>query len=261
VISKREWFIQDLKSKYKSFLNQDDSNYCLKIFLSHGHLLNLNTNIYLTHNKRGSYLIHTDNFNGKIDLIKNEARVKMQANEYIFDSFLRILYSVILLSNEGFLIHSAGLERQGKGYLLPGASSSGKSTIARKAKDFRILSDELVVVRRIENSFYLFATPFIGEFNAEAANICVPLEKIFFLNRGLSFAYQRQTQLETMINLLGNVFFFTRDLQSNQEILNLCYDLSSEVTAFQINPVSFYEVSSLYREEFAVNGKVLKGAG
>lgn len=242
VISEKQGFIKNLKSKYKSFLSQADSNCSFKIFLSHRYPSNLNTDVHLTQKNRGVYSINAESFNGKIDLKKNEARVGMQANENIFESLLRILYSVILLPNQGFLIHSLGLKRDGKGYLFPGPSSSGKSTIARGVKDFRVLSDELVAVRRIENSFYLFATPFIGEFDAQANNICAPLERIFFLNRDLPSACQRQAQLETMINLLGNIFFFTRDLQSNQEVLKLCDELSSQVAAYQMNPTSFYEV-------------------
>lgn len=231
--SNKKRFIEKLRSKYRSFLNQDNLNNCIEVLLLHQRKTGNSVDPCLIR-QEDRYHINSSIFSAQISLKDRFAKVEMPARIDIFESFLRIIYSILLLSEKGFLVHSVGLEDRGKGYLFPGSSSSGKTTLARENKDCRLLSDELVAVRRIKDRFYLFATPFIGGY--QAVNISAPLERVFFLNKDLLSLYQEQAQLETMLNLLKNTFFYARDSQSNQEILELCTQVSSQVRSYQVNP-------------------------
>ncbi len=66
-----------------------------------------------------------------------------------------------LLPVGGVLVHaSAGVDAQGVAWLVPGPSGAGKSTTAREAGYARVLADEMVVVRRVGERFWVWPTPF-----------------------------------------------------------------------------------------------------
>jgi len=51
-------------------------------------------------------------------------------NEYRLDSLIRILLSLLLLDQGGFLLHAATIVRNGRAFVFTGRSGVGKSTIA-----------------------------------------------------------------------------------------------------------------------------------
>ncbi|MDO8269576.1 MAG: hypothetical protein Q7T54_02795 [Candidatus Levybacteria bacterium] len=95
-----------------------------------------------------------------------------------------ILYK-LLTKNNGFGIHASAVEIQGKAYIFLGKSGAGKSTISQfLGKKFRILSDDLIFIRKINKSFFAFQTPFM-ERNVLVVKSPFPtlLSKIFFLRK------------------------------------------------------------------------------
>ncbi|MFH0931464.1 MAG: hypothetical protein V1890_05970 [Candidatus Zixiibacteriota bacterium] len=98
----------------------------------------------------------------------------------------QLLMVNILANGKGLLIHGAGVSIDGRGILFAGKSDSGKTTIARlckKEKNAVVLSDDRVILRKIENRFFIYGTPWHGELE-EVSNQGVPLDKIFLLNHG-----------------------------------------------------------------------------
>jgi len=82
----------------------------------------------------------------------------------------------------GLLVHASGVDDNGRGYLFPGRSTYGKTTMARLWKGQGvILNDERVVLRKRGRRFWIYGTPWHGECDSVAAR-GVPLEKIFFLH-------------------------------------------------------------------------------
>jgi hypothetical protein len=82
-------------------------------------------------------------------------------SEGAFLAALELALQVALLDDGGLLIHAAGGVIDGRGWLLPGPSGTGKSTAAREAGFDRVLSDERVVVRVDgEGRSTLWGTPF-----------------------------------------------------------------------------------------------------
>ena len=60
-------------------------------------------------------------------------------------NFLRVTYALLLIRHGGFLFHSAGMIRNGCGYLFYGHSGSGKTTVSRLSQNHvTLLSDDLV---------------------------------------------------------------------------------------------------------------------
>ena len=62
---------------------------------------------------------------------------------------LRIVHTLVLARQGGFLLHSASAIRNGKAFLFAGVSEAGKTTISRLAPpDATLLTDEISYVRK-----------------------------------------------------------------------------------------------------------------
>jgi hypothetical protein len=82
------------------------------------------------------------------------------------ENYLRWVIADLALARGGFVLHAAGLVRNGSGYVFFGPSGAGKSTLARMSAGMEagcgILSDDLVLIRRKEDIFEVSSTPFAG---------------------------------------------------------------------------------------------------
>ena len=82
------------------------------------------------------------------------------------ENCLRWVIADLALARGGFVLHAAGLVRNGSGYVFFGPSGAGKSTLAGMSAGMEagcgILSDDLVLIRRKEDIFEVSSTPFAG---------------------------------------------------------------------------------------------------
>jgi len=68
-----------------------------------------------------------------------------------------LLIARLLADRNGFLLHSAGVIMDGKGFLFVGHSGAGKSTTCRMLKPHaEILCDDVNIVRRYEDGWKLY---------------------------------------------------------------------------------------------------------
>jgi ABC-type molybdenum transport system ATPase subunit/photorepair protein PhrA len=80
--------------------------------------------------------------------------VRQTANPYSIDGVLRILHSLILARQGGFLVHAASAVRNGRAFVFAGVSGTGKTTLARLAPpDVTLLTDEISYVRSQDLGF------------------------------------------------------------------------------------------------------------
>jgi hypothetical protein len=102
---------------------------------------------------------------------------------YPLDQLLLMYY---LAYRDGLLVHAAGIELQGRGMVFAGCSGAGKSTWTRlfaAAGVGKLLSDERVVLRRIDDGWQVFGTPWAGTEGIAGVGRA-PLTGIFFLKHG-----------------------------------------------------------------------------
>lgn len=104
--------------------------------------------------------------------------------EYPLDE---LLFMNLLARGRGVEIHSCGLiDRDGRGLLFAGHSEAGKTTTAnlwRNEKGVRILSDDRIIVRKVDGQFYMYGTPWHGDARL-ALPERAPLSHIFILKHG-----------------------------------------------------------------------------
>jgi hypothetical protein len=79
--------------------------------------------------------------------------VRQRPSPYAIDGVLRILHSLILAREGGFLVHAASAVRNGRAFVFAGVSGTGKTTLARLAPpDVTLLTDEISYVRAGDRS-------------------------------------------------------------------------------------------------------------
>lgn len=154
-------------------------------------------------------------------------------NVYALDSLLRVLWTRLLSKVHGGLFHAAGVAVGGRSLLFPGRSGAGKSTLARKVRrPARVLSDEIVPVRRGARGWEAFGAPFWGEFRAgRAPTEGRPLACIAFLRKGPRLAVRALSTAEAARRLLETYLCFDDDARTHLAFVSR---LASEVPAVEI---------------------------
>lgn len=98
----------------------------------------------------------------------------------------QVIYTHLLPLHDGVLVHAAGIVSDGAGLVLAGVSGAGKSTTSRiaDAAGMRVLSDDRVVLRRVDGTWRMYGTPWPGDAGF-ARNEGVPLKALLFLRKAL----------------------------------------------------------------------------
>ncbi len=107
-------------------------------------------------------IVKGSNFLGRMDLSKRKGEIDIlpsYARESLA-SFLRIIYNILLTREGGLVLHACGIVKDNRAYIFFGPSQSGKSTVAQLSKDYTILSDDLIVIKRVNGSCKVFGTPY-----------------------------------------------------------------------------------------------------
>jgi hypothetical protein len=103
--------------------------------------------------ERGRWVMERGDFRAEWDPERRQGWVRQSPNPYSIDSVLRILHSLILAREDGFLVHAASAIRNGRAFLFAGVSGAGKTTISRLAPpDVVLLTDEISYVRPREQA-------------------------------------------------------------------------------------------------------------
>ncbi|MEM7117498.1 MAG: hypothetical protein AAF614_34010 [Chloroflexota bacterium] len=158
--------------------------------------------------------------------------------EYLFGSIVRIMLSYLLLEQNGCLIHSTGLIRNGQGYLFVGKSGAGKSTVARiSAPTTKILSDDLTLTQYRDGEMSVFGTPFWGDFKGDNVNnFGAPLQGIYFLRQADKNDVTQLAVGPAMRQLLGSVMYFGQeDRKTAVQILNIVKNLCTSIPCYTLD--------------------------
>jgi hypothetical protein len=100
----------------------------------------------------GRWIMERGDFRAEWDPQCHRGWVRQSANPYAIDGVLRILHSLILAREGGFLLHAASAVRNGRAFVFAGVSGAGKTTFARLAPpDVTLLTDEISYIREVRS--------------------------------------------------------------------------------------------------------------
>ena len=126
------------------------------------------------------------------------------------ENYLRVFFSHYLFRKGGFLLHASTVGYKNKAFVFTGPSGTGKSTIARISKDKMVLTDDLVAIKRIEDTYYAFATPF-GLQNKAAGTAHLPISGIYLISHGQSTTCRKLPLKQALAKVMSNIVLIGAD--------------------------------------------------
>jgi hypothetical protein len=181
-------------------------------------------------NHGGQWTIERSDFQAGLDPASHRGWVRQPAYPYATDSVLRILHSLFLAREGGFLLHSASALRNGRGFFFFGPSGAGKSTILRVAPpDVTLLTDEISYLRRQGPRYVAHGTPFTGELGRKGDNVSAPVTAFYRLVHGSENRIEPMAQAEAVRELLGCVLFFADDFELMKQVFHSACDVVARV--------------------------------
>jgi hypothetical protein len=160
----------------------------------------------------GWWRIERGDFTAEWEPRSGRGTIRQSANPYSIDAVLRIAHSIALASQGGMLLHAASAIRNGKAFVFAGVSGAGKTTISRLApSDVTLLTDEISYVRKVDDGYVAYGTPFTGELAKVGENVSAPLKALYLLAQGPENKIAPVPASEAVRLLLANVLFFAED--------------------------------------------------
>jgi hypothetical protein len=178
----------------------------------------------------GHWRIERGDFRAAFDPLARRARIRQSENPYSIDSVLRIVHTLALAREGGFLMHAASALVNGRAFLFAGVSGAGKTTISRLAPPHAtLLSDEISYVRRRSDGYNAYGTPFAGELARSGENVAAPLAAVYLLEKGTENHIAAVPEAEAARAVLANVLFFAADAELVQAVFRAALDLVERV--------------------------------
>ena len=178
----------------------------------------------------GRWLMDRRDFHAEFNPTTARGRIKQTVNPFSLDSVLRIVHTLLLAKNGGFLVHSSSAIRHGRAFLFAGISGAGKTTIARLAPpDAALLTDEISYVIPKKGEYFAVGTPFFGELARAGENLRAPIECVYLLAKGTENHIEPVAGAEGVRALLGNILFFARDPEFVKLVFDAAFDFACQV--------------------------------
>jgi hypothetical protein len=196
----------------------------------------------------GLWLLERGDFRAQWDPVTRQGRIRQSANPYSIDTVLRIVHTLVLAQEGGFLMHSASAVRGGKAFLFAGVSGAGKTTMSRLAPpDARVLTDEISYVRKEAGGYVAYGTPFAGELARVGDNIRAPLEGIYLLMQGPENRIDPVSPQDAVRGILTNVLFFAQDADLVQSVFLAALEMAERVPVRRLTFVPDARIWELIR--------------
>ena len=184
------------------------------------------------------WLVERGDFCAQWDPAAGRGWVRQNASPYPLDSVLRIVHSLVLAGQGGFLLHAASAVCNGRAYLFSGVSGAGKTTMTRLAPaGITLLTDEISYVRPGADDYLAYGTPFAGELAKSGENCAAPIGGLFFLQQGPENRVDLLSASERVRRLMRNILFFGEDRELVEGLFATACDFVSRVP---IRRLTFY---------------------
>lgn len=174
--------------------------------------------------------------------------------DILYDFLQVILINYFALNRIGIFVHSIGVkDLDGRGLLFAGKSGAGKSTTARiwhKYSKATVLNDDRVIVRMVNNKFFIYGSPWHGEFSdyLQSHIESALLDKLFFIDHAPGNTAQRISE-KAAFNLLYPTLFPTFwDRKCLENVVSFSQSLTQTIPCFRLGFVNNERVIDFVRK-------------
>jgi hypothetical protein len=205
-------FLEMLQERYAGFVSEQAvAEFTFDVELTAPAFADPDVDVRVTQHD-GRWFMERGDFQAEWEPALRTGRIRQSANPYSIDAVLRIVHTLVLARQGGFLLHSASAIRNGKAFLFAGVSGAGKTTISRLAPpDDTLLTDEISYVRKLGLDYVAFGTPFTGELAKLGENTSAPVAALYLLAQGPENRIDPVAAADALRDLLANMLFFAED--------------------------------------------------
>lgn len=184
----------------------------------------------------GRWMLDRGDFRAEWDPRSRRGSIRQTLNPYAADSVLRIVHTLVLSTEGGFLLHAASAIRNGRAFVFAGPSGAGKTTMARLAPaDVTLLTDEISYVRKTPAGYVAYGTPFAGELGESGDRVSAPLAAIYRLEQAPDTHVEPLTAGDGVRTLMRNVLFFAEDAGLTRQVFEAACDCACEVPMHRLS--------------------------
>lgn len=154
------------------------------------------------------------------------------------DKLVAKLREFVLSSSDIILLHCACCLKNKKGFLFLGPSQSGKTTIAKLTKDYLVISDERILVRRWRKKYYLSCLPLLSYESKKIHKDIkhpVPVERIFLLRKSKRVRFKRVSKAYATAYLIERIKDLDRLSQLDAEkVFDIACGIACSIPVWQM---------------------------
>lgn len=223
-------FLQQIEERYAGYTRSTDSaGFDFEVELAPPDAVSNDEDVRVTC-EAGRWLMQRGDFCAEWNPATARGHIQQTINPYSLDSVLRIVHTLLLARQGGFLLHASSAIRNGRAFLFSGVSGAGKTTMARLAPpDAMLLTDEISYVVRREKAYFAVGTPFYGELARPGENREAPIEVVYLLAKGPKNMVEPIVGTDAVRGLMNNILFFARDPQFVKRVFDSAFDFVRHV--------------------------------
>jgi len=227
-------FLALLENRYAGFVSSEaQAEYEFDVDLVPRSLENPDVDVSVKY-RAGRWFMERGDFRAEWDPATQRGWTRQTANPYSIDAVLRIVHTLVLAKQGGFLLHSASAIRNGKAFLFAGVSGAGKTTISRLAPaDATLLTDEISYVRKLDDGYVAYGTPFTGELAKLGENTSAPVTALYLLAKGEN-RIEPVAVADAGRELLTNMLFFAEDQEMVHSAFQAACDFVGRVPVYRL---------------------------
>lgn len=186
---------------------------------------------------------HIQGHRGWIDLARRTAQVSTPSLARAHSALERVLTYACLhelpRTQQGLLLHAAGVVLEGQAHVFFGPSGAGKSTVARLAQGAgQVLSDEGVILRRRGEGMEALSTPFWG-LSTELRDVRfvqarAPVHALYQLVKAAEFGLERLSPAAATMALLASEKVTTERTAAADDWLAAAAGLLAQIPVYRL---------------------------
>lgn len=153
-----------------------------------------------------------------------------------FDFFNHLAFETVLLSYQGFVLHSSVISYRNSGILFTASSGTGKSTQAdlwNKYKNAEIINGDRAMIRKVEEAYWAYGSPVAGS-SGIFKNEKVKIKAIIVLSQSKENRIRRMDRRESFVYLLQQTLINEWDREYTSKVTDLLLDITSEIPIYSL---------------------------